>query len=198
MNYVRDVAQPLVEPVTLSEARLWMRIDDDDATQDAMVQLVIIAAREQAEKITGRSFARRQKELTIDEFPSDEVIELPYPPLISVDYVTYRDQSGVDQTLSGSPDAFLVDANAYPGRLAPLYGTSWPATQESIGAIRIGYTCGYAAPKDVPKLVRLYMQAFIATFYENREQLKMSNVDEMPRDWCAGLLDNLRVRTGFV
>ena len=78
IRYVRMVTAPAVEPVTIDEARLWCRIDADDATQDAMLQLLIIAMREHAEAITGRAFASRTLEFVMDAFPpDDEPIELP-------------------------------------------------------------------------------------------------------------------------
>lgn len=198
-RYVRTVTPPTIEPVTLAEARLWLRIDSDDTTQDAMIQLLIIAMREHAEALTGRSFATKTLELVMDEFPlDDEVLELPYPPLQSLSYVTYADASGVDQTLAGSPQDFIVDTAAYPGRVTPPYSGNWPAAQARIGAVRIGYVAGYATTNLVPKAFRIWMQARIATIFENREQLVMGNVVEIPRDFADGLLDSLRVRTGFV
>jgi uncharacterized phiE125 gp8 family phage protein len=198
IRYVRTVTPPTVEPVTVTEARLWVRMDSDDTTQDAMIQLLIIAMREHAEAITGRAFASRTLEVIMDAFPEDnDVIELPYPPLSSVSYVTYTDGDGADQTLSGSPDAFLVDTGSYPGRVSPLYGGTWPATRAQIGAVRIGFVAGYGTTNLIPKALRIWMQARIATIFENREHLVMNNMVEIPRDFADGLLDNLRVRTMF-
>ena len=198
IRHVRVVTPPTVEPVTVQECRDWCRIDSDDTTQDAMIQLIIIAMREHAEGLTGRAFAPKTLELIMDAFPpNDMVIELPYPPLASVSYITYVDGGVADQTLSGSPDAFLVDIGSAPGRIAPLYGGQWPATREQIGAVRIGYVAGYATTNLVPKAFRIWMQARIATLFEHREQLVMQNVVEIPNAFADGLLDILRVRTGF-
>jgi len=198
IRYVRMVTAPAVEPVTIDEARLWCRIDADDATQDAMLQLLIIAMREHAEAITGRAFASRTLEFVMDAFPpDDEPIELPYPPLASVSYITYVDASGADQTMGGSPDAFLVDTASYPGRLTPLFAGTWPAIRDQIGAVRIGYVAGYATTNLIPKALRVWMQARIATIFENREHLVMNNMVEIPRDFADGLLDSLRVRVMF-
>jgi len=198
MRYVLELAPPLVEPVTLAEARLWARVDSDDTTQDAMLLLLIKSAREKAEDITGRCFARRSFQLVMDEFPADdEPIEIPYPPLITVDSITYTDNDGTDQVLSGSPDAFLVDTGSYPGRLTPLYNGTWPVTRAVVGAVRIAFTAGYAAPKNMPIRVREYVMAVVSTKYENRELLIPSNMTEIPREFAVGLLDNLRVKTEF-
>jgi len=198
IRYVRTVTGPTVEPVTVQEARLWCRIADDDTTQDAMLQLLIIAMREKAEELTGRAFPLRTLELIMDAFPADDdPIELPYPPLSSVNYVTYVNVDGVDQTMGGSPDAFLVDTGSYPGRLMPLFAGTWPSIRDQIGGVRIGYVAGYATTNLIPKSVRVWMQARISTLFENREHLVMNNTVEIPHDFADGLLDGLRVRTGF-
>ena len=198
MNYVRELVGPTVEPTTLAEARLWCRVDDDDETQDAMLLLLIAAAREKAEEITGRGFASRRLEYRMDAFPTDgSAIELPFPPLRSVEYITYATSNG-DVTLSGSPQAFDVDTGSTPGRIAPLNGGGWPSASDQIASVRIGYTCGYAKVTAMPKALRIYMQARVATIYEHREQLVMNNIVEIPRDFCEGMLDGLRVKTGFV
>ena len=196
-SFVRTLSGPAVEPVTIAEARLWCRIDDDDATQDAILMLLIIAARERAEEITGRSFASRQMELRLDAFPEgDMAIDLPYSPVSAVSSITYRTSDG-DSVLAGSPQAFQADTGSTPGRVMPLVGQSWPSTDGSLGAVRISYTSGYANTTAMPKLLRVFMMAFISTLYENREQFVMNNTVEIPRDFGAGLLDNLRVRVGW-
>lgn len=196
-SYVRTAAVPTVEPVTLEEARLWCRIDDDDTTQDAILQLLIIAARERAEEITGRSFAQRTLELRLDDFPDgDAPIELPYSPVSAVTSITYRTSDG-DVAIGGSPEAFQADTGGVPARVKPLEGSDWPDTDGSLGAVRIAYTAGYANVTAMPKLLRTYLMAFVATLYEHREQLVVNNTVEIPRDFATGLLDHLRTKIGW-
>lgn len=196
IGYVRELVGPTVEPVTLEEARLWCR--DPAVEDDAMLLLLIQEAREHAEEITGRAFAQRQLELRLDEFPaSGAAIELPFPPLVSVQYLTYATDDG-DVSLGGSPDAFLVDTGAVPGRIQTLDGTAWPTSKAQIGAIRVGYTSGYANTNAIPKAVRIYMQARISTLFEQREQIAMGmNITPLPRDFAEGLLDGLRAKRMF-
>lgn len=188
---IRVLTPPSIEPVTLAEARLWCRIDDDDTTQDAMLLVLIAAMREFAENLTGRYFASRQLELRLDRFTS-HVIKLPYPPLRSVEYVAYIDTDGVLQTLSGSPNAFDTDLYSVPGTVRPLYQEAWPATRSTLDAVRIGFTCGYANVSAMPKSLRLWMQARLATLFEMREQVIVGHiVQPLPRDFVDGLLDSL-------
>ncbi len=204
--YIKVLEAPSAEPVSLAEAKAWCRVEDTNS--DDIIGLLIQAARERAEEITGRAFVRRRLELRLDAFPENgEAIALPFPPVISVEYVAYLDTGGALQTLSGSPSQWYEDFGSEPGRIQPLLGQDWPSAAELSSAVRIGYTCGYApvgSPEDaaalragVPALVKSWMHARLATMYENREQLVVGNVVSMPRDFVDGLLDGLRATKMF-
>ena len=194
---VRVVTEPAFEPVTLAEAKLWLRIDDGDTDQDAEILLLIIAMRERAEELTGRSFVQRTLEMWMDDFPADEVIFLPHGPVISVESVSYLDADGALQVLDGSPSSWQEDLVGHPARISPLYGTNWPNAREGYGAVRVQYVAGYANANAIPRQVRLWMQTRIATFYEQREQVMVGNLSELPRPFVDGLLDGLNIRKRF-
>jgi hypothetical protein len=83
----------------------------------------------------------------------------------------------------------------------------WPSTKAVIGAVRIGYTCGYAptaSPQDaaalranVPAAVKAWMHARLLTLFDKRDQLVMGQVVQVPRDFVDGLLDGLQVSNNF-
>lgn len=201
---IRVITAPAAEPVSLDDAKLWCRKDTSE--EDAIISMIIAAARERAEHLTGYAFVQRQLELQLDTFPSGNLIELPYPPLQSVDYIKYLDGDGTLQTLIGSPSQWIEDTASEPARVQTLEGGSWPATKTQIGAVRIGFTCGYApgvgSPTDygynVPKLVKQWMQVRISTFYEHRESIIVGQtVNQPPRDYVDGLLDGFKADLGF-
>lgn len=195
-THTRVITGPQYEPVTLAEARLWCRVDDDDTSQDAVLMLLIGAMREYAENLTGRSFVQRTLETRMDYWPCDDVIELPFPPLVSVSYVEYLDGDGATQQLSGSPSAFQVDTHRVPGRVWPLYGASWPTALSDLDAVRIRYVAGYQTFSALPRNLKLWMNARLATLYENREQIVIGTiVNELPRSFVDCLLDSLVVAT---
>lgn len=204
---IRVITAPACEPVSRAEAETWSRVAaDEDA---ALVNMLIQAARERAEEITGRAFVRRELEVVYDAFPEAAApIELPGAPLISVQYIRYIDTAGAEQTLEGSPESWILDVVTQPGRIQPLIGSDWPATQAGrIGAVKIGFTCGYSftgSPSDdaqraaIPAAARNWMFARIASFYENRESLVVrGEFHQPPRDFVDGLLDGLIVRKRF-
>src|SRR5262245_57347885 len=184
--------EPSIEPVTLIEGRLWCRVDPDDTTQDWAILLLIRHARERAELITQMALGRTTYELQLDEFPPGrQPIEVPFPPLVSIDYATVATSAG-DVELSGSPTELLVETGPMPGRIQPV--TAWPTvTSPTIGAFRLGYTAGYATNSQMPASIRLYLMARLSTYFENREQMIVGgNVQPMPRDFIDGALDGFR------
>jgi uncharacterized phiE125 gp8 family phage protein len=190
---VRVVTAPSFEPVTLAEAKLWCRVDDDDTSQDATLMLLIIAMREHAEHLTGRVYAERTLELSLDSFPASGEIALPYPPVQSVSSVYYVASDGSLTPMDSSPSSWQVDLYSVPPRVKASSTSTWPATQDAYGAVRIQYVAGYATHNLIPKTLRLWMQARISTLYEQREQVVVGQtVQALPRDFVDGLLDNLR------
>lgn len=74
----------------------------------------------------------------LDEF--DDCIEVPLPPLVTVDLVRYRDTAGTWQTLATS---------VYGVRTAGLFGEiylkadqSWPGLHDDPGSVEITFTAG--------------------------------------------------------
>jgi hypothetical protein len=78
---------PAIEPLSLDEAKLHLRIDSDD--EDTYITSLIKAARCYAEQVlASRSFITQTWELWLDAFPDKDFIELPMPPLQAAPSVT--------------------------------------------------------------------------------------------------------------
>jgi len=201
------VTAPAYEPVSLAEARKWLRLEDDDTASTAVLQLLLKAMREDAENLTHRAFVQRTLKLSLDNWPLDHTyglkIELPFPPVASVSSFKYYDTDGVLQTLSTS--LYDVHTEQEPAIIVPAYQAVWPTIRLRPDAIQITFVAGYApgSPPDeqasqevLPAQVRLWMQTKLATLYENREQIISGTiVSKLPRDFTDGLLDSLIVGT---
>lgn len=195
---LRVTTAPPYYPVSRADAKSWCRIDSDITDQDGMIDLMIAAMTDYAENLTGRAFVQRSYELRLDGFCN--VIELPKPPLLTIDSIQYYDTNAVLQTVSAAD--YVADIYREPGIVEPAYLESWPATQGIRNAVRIAFTAGYAAgsPQDgdgyrqaVPANLKLWMQARISTLYDNRDHLMQSSFKAMPRDFADGLLDSLMI-----
>lgn len=200
---IYQVSQPAYEPVSLALAKGWMRIDDGDTSQDATVAMLVKAMREDAENLTGRAFVQRQLRLYLHTWPivaGRNQFTLPFPPLISVESIKYRDVAGTLQTLAA--DQYVVHAWKEPGIVVPEWNVSWPFIRSVPDSIQVSFTAGYApgSPQDeagaqevMPAKLKLWMEAKAATLFKGREQYVTGNLVRVPRDFTDGLLDSLVV-----
>ena len=143
---VRVITEPLELPLTLLEAKQWLRASESDTSQDFVILLLIKAMTKYAENLTGRSFIQRTLEYRTDVFPVSTdfrypYISLPFPPIVSIDYLTYLDADSVTQTLDTSPISYQVDI--HQGVVWPLVGEPWPAVLGDTGSEerRVGKEC---------------------------------------------------------
>lgn len=200
----RVVVEPLYEPVSLAEAKEWCRVEND--LEDALLTMLIVAARTRAEELTGRAFVPRTVELAMDQFPQGDhlPVTMLHSPVISVESVTYTDSAGAEQSMDIAD--VLVDTKGLPGTVFPAAGASWPSSSGNPGSVVIRYRGGYVpteSPDDeaayqavVPALVKNWMHVRICTFYDHRESLSQGNIAEFPRDYVDGLLDGLVLNIG--
>lgn len=164
--YVRAVYTLAVAQGSFS---LNFAVSEATSIEDALLQDDITAAREYAEEITNRAIGSQKWKLILNDFPDDDFIELPYPPLQSVDSVTYIDSTGTSATMSASvSNGYIVDTNSEPGKLFLAYGCSWPSfTAYPYNAVEIIFTCGYTS-SDIPKKTKDAILKMVGALYENR------------------------------
>lgn len=153
------------EPITLAEARLQCKVDDDNTEEDTFLEGLITAAREVAEHYTGLALAPQTLEMALDAFPGNDagVIALELGPVSSVISVKYTDTAGVEQTLSNTK--YSLSLYGLSRNLSPVFAQYWPSTQAIPDAVRIRYVTGY---EDCPKAAKRAMLLMIAWLYENR------------------------------
>lgn len=160
------ITDPAEEPVSLTEAKAHLRVDIDD--DDTFIASLITAAREYVEGAAHRAFVTQTWRLNLDEWPGDDEIELPRPPLQSVTSITYKDSDGTTTTWSSSE--YEVDTDSEPGRVKLAYGYSWPsATLAATNPIKITFVAGYGDAEDVPQKWKQAILLLLGHWYENRE-----------------------------
>lgn len=166
------VTAPKGEPITLTEIQGQTRLVDLSAESET-VELMISAVRERAEAITKRALVTQSWLLTLDAFPSGRsAIQLPKPPLQTVDSIAYCDANGVWQILD--PLAYRVVISSEPGYVVPIYGLNWPTVLNDVGVVTIKFTCGYGpitpdTSLNVPKGILQWIAMNVANIFENRE-----------------------------
>lgn len=169
------VTAPAVEPITLAEARLHLKLDA--TADDDLVTALITAVRERldgSDGILGRALCTQTWDLLLDAFPGD-AIKIPLPPLQFVESIKYVDTSGVLQTLSGSLYQVTGTSGFAPAKVWPAYGETWPSTRDQPEAVRVRFTAGYlddSSPADtqagVPQAIKAAIKLTLANLYEGR------------------------------
>lgn len=174
---------------------------------DALIKRFLAAAVKQAEARLHRQLLQATRELTLDGWPGRFCsVELPRPPLQSVESVVYLDTDGVTQTLS--EDAYLVDNAGYPGsaKVYPLSDDGWPEVKAGRpNVITITYVCGWEQADDpddatnpqiaaLPENLVSWLLLKVGDLYENREGVIVGqslDVSALPRSFVDGLIDDL-------
>lgn len=195
------VTPPSVEPITLADAKLHLRVID--ASEDSLIGVFIAAARQHVEEYTQRRLINQTWSVTFDGFTMPAAcvygsvaanwLELPFAPASSITGVTYVDGNGVTQTLA--PATYSLDAGSSIPRLLNL--GAWPSTKQTSNAVAATVVFGYGAtPEDVPAAIRAAMLLLLGNWYANREAVVDSRAaTELPMG-VAALLAPYRVALG--
>ena len=155
---------PTTEPVTLDEAKSWMKLDDVPAS-DAAVNGAIAAARNTIEQWLRRQLLTATYELSLDAFPTvrDNVIRLEMGPVQSIVSISYKD---VDDNLAIMIlDDVSQDLKTDPARLRPKQGNTWPATRNDLNVVTIEYVTGYGVVADIPGSILTALRMLITDLY---------------------------------
>jgi uncharacterized phiE125 gp8 family phage protein len=160
------MAGPAVEPLSLEEARFWLRLEASE--EDALVQSLIKAARCAVEEATRMALIAQKWRLRLDGWPADRLIHLPLAPIMSLDSVRIISAAGVGigvdlshfhVEMSRAPKIFVTGSPPLPGRLRE--------------GIEIDLTAGYGTSgANVPASLLAAMRLLIAHWYERRGVLR--------------------------
>ena len=184
--------QPVVEPVSVSEAKSHCRVDTN--ADDAYIAALISAAREYVESYMDETLIDTQYVMRLDAFPA--VIELPRPPMsqtaertaVSITYVTGED--GGTATLATTD--YRVDRDSVPGKVRTLYAGSWPSHLLDYGSVTVTWWAGRGRDGTaVSQRVKAAMLMLVGQWYERRMAADAANLSEMPFG-VKSLLDSVK------
>lgn len=182
---LKQITAPAEEPVSLTLAKTQCEVVG--TAYDTLLTGKITAARELVETDSRRALITQVWELRLDAFPCEAFIEMPLPPLQSVEWLKYIDVAGTLTTWDTSN--YEADATRHPGRLNLAYGSTWPATRACPNAVTVRFTCGYGAAAAVPAAAKHAMLLQVASAFRDRE---MTAAEE--RSYWS-LIDRIKVRS---
>ncbi|HZG82708.1 MAG TPA: hypothetical protein VEZ13_18280 [Brevibacillus sp.] len=154
----------MAEPITKSQVKTFLRIEESDTEYDGQLDQLISAAREWCETYQNRAYITQTFELALDHFPVASAIRLPRPKLQTVDSIQYADVSGAPVVWPA--DQYQTDTFSEPGYL--VCKVAWPRTNGSVNNVVITYTSGYGnTPDDVPQKIRQAIFLLVTYWFEN-------------------------------
>jgi len=196
---------PAAPALLVDDARAHCRTPSSD---DSYLETLIAVATSWVEAWLGRALINRTYTYKLDAFPGQPwwadppcwqcggEIMLPYPPLVSVTSVVYRDTETTTATLSSST-AYEVDSGSLPGRVRLRYGQAWPNVLSHPLAVTIVYVAGYgASDAAIPDQIRHALKFLVGHLYEHREASSPLSVSTVPYG-VEALLMPFRVFTRF-
>lgn len=173
------ITPPASEPVSLVEAKAFLRLDSDD--EDTLVAFLISAAREVVEREIGLALLTQTVKETLDSFVSSgrlgnhgRSFRLGLQPVVSVSSVALRLADGSAETVAAD-DYFVLPG--LDGRLVAAPDANFPNPKREVGGIEITYIAGFGATSaSVPAPIRQAILKLIARGFEDRGDVNLKPV----------------------
>lgn len=166
-NTLRVIEWPVIEPVSLADAKHQLGIQADQTEHDAFIVDKIATARRLVETRLGITLVATQYRATWrDEYP--RAVELPAPPLLVA--------SGYDLEVSVDGEAteeYTVVEDAIPGRLE--FGSG------GTGDLVVEYWGGVTPETRIDPMLRSAILLYVTHLFENRGVLAADTDRELPQ-----------------
>lgn len=173
------VVEPASEPVTVAEAKIFLRVDHSN--DDDLIGATIKAARAWAESYTRRKFVHTTLDCSYRElFDTRMPLYVPYAPLVSVSSVKYYDGGGTLTTLDASNYVVKATGGALAGRgyIEAARGASLPALDSYTEyPVIVRAVCGYgSSASSVPDGIKSAIKLMLGDMYEQRQESVVGTV----------------------
>lgn len=194
------ITAPTVPVVSLAEAKTHLEVALDTSDKDAQIAALVAASAGQIDAAYGgwleralrpQTWELRRSSFDDDDYDDDGNVELPYPPLITVDSVKYDDADGVEQTLVLNTGYRILDLGGrWKQSIAPIYDGSWPTARSDGSSVRIRFTSGYPlTPVDLmPPLIKSWVLLNVGYLFKEREAEQ-----PLPRETLDALIHHYRL-----
>jgi uncharacterized phiE125 gp8 family phage protein len=153
---------PTIEPVSLAEAKAWLKVDGSD--EDDLIRSLIVAARLMVEAEIGQVLIGQTWRLIGDTWPSAEEIPVRVGRIIAVPGGRVFDAASMAQAIS--LDAIRIRRGSMPHAVIV---TPRPAPGRPRAGIEIDLRLGFGeAAADVPETIRLAIRRLVALWHADR------------------------------
>jgi uncharacterized phiE125 gp8 family phage protein len=133
------IAAPALEPVSLSTAKLYLRVDGAD--EDDLIRTLLVAARLLLEAASGQMFITQGWRIVLDRWPVNGELRLPLAPVTAISAVRALDAAGSATAVAVS--ALELSAKADPPFVLEQGVVLQPGRARAV--IEIDLLAGYGA-----------------------------------------------------
>ena len=182
------------EPLSLGVIKNYLKFDDTNIDEVALINTMVKAAREACEKYTGLSFAEKTlyAYFTPDDL-NDMIIDLPYGPIKSRSDISMKwiDQEGTETSMTVNTDFWIRGLNNTEIEVSTVWTTV--GVSNTTCDYRAEYICGYGISgytEALPSGLLLAMAKQVAEWFENREDWMpslSSSVKKMLDPLCVNM-----------
>lgn len=155
MRLIAITTPPASEPITLAEAKNYLRIDSSD--DDSLISTLITAVRMNAEQYIRRALITQSVTLAYDDY-APSIIPLAMPPAQSITSITVYDAddnatiiANSEYRLSANKEQIFIDNAIFAERVEIIYITGYGDNAT-----------------DVPAAIRQGMLIHLAELYDQR------------------------------
>lgn len=170
---------PAVEPITLAEAKLFLRVDASG--EDQLIDALIVAARQMVEEHTSRRCITQTIELSFDGVPAERVLPIPFAPVASISSIVSYDTDNAATTFSAND--YRLDTHSLPNRIVLDDDASWPSDLRQTNSLLVTAVLGYGSSgaSVTDKALMGAMKLLITHWYEHRNAVH-SGVGEVSKE----------------
>lgn len=180
---------PVIEPVSLAEAKLFLRLDAGD--EDELLTTLITAARLMVEAAAGRVLIEQTWRIVIDRWPAAGEIRLPLSPVSAIAAARVYDLLGAAQPVAEA--ALKLDLQADPPAIR-IVGEV-PEIGRERGAIEIDVVAGFGATAMVvPMPLRQAVLRLTCRWFEQRGDVVGRDAAALPSEILALVAPYRRAR----
>lgn len=159
------ITAPAVEPVSLTEAKAWLREENGD--EDMLIQSLLVSARMTLEAWTRRFFITQGWRLVCDSWPAhaSQTFNIAFAPFRAVSAIRIYDRNDVASLLAST--SYRVSGGDQCGRI--YFNTTPPAPERPIDGVEVDFTVGYGAtPAQTPDPIRRAILVLVAHWRDHR------------------------------
>lgn len=181
-------AGPAQEPVSLTEAKEFMRLDGTE--DDVLVSTLITAARIHIETSLGKILITENWSYFLDKWPKSKTVYLPLDPIQTIEEIRFHDGLGSFEVIP--VEDYSIDIISRHPRLQ-FNGAKPASSSKKLNQIEIRFTAGFGdLQTDIPSDLKQALLMLATHWFEQRDPIAFGgNFTEVPHTIQA-LLNNYK------